>query len=311
MQSAHIIGRQEGNEPGPLLICIAGMHGNEHAGVLALQTVMHLLEREPHANPGFQFMGRMLALLGNTRAYRARQRFLEKDINRQWTRENIARIKEAQAAELHAEDLEIKELLEIIDAEIEACRPARIVMLDLHTTSASGGIFAIATDHPESVRIAVELHAPVITGMLRGLRGTTLHYFTGENFKCPVVGAAFEAGQHDDPLSVQRSIAAIINCLRSVGCVRPEDVENKHDDLLKEYSKDLPKIADLIKVHSITAADQFEMRPGYRNFQPVAKGEVLAEDRRGVISAPDDGLILMPLYQPQGSDGFFLVRKTA
>jgi succinylglutamate desuccinylase len=311
IESAHIIGRKEGGEPGPLFICMAGMHGNEVAGVLALQTVMQLLDREPYVNPGFVFKGRLLALLGNTRAYFQRKRFIEKDINRQWSRENIAKINQSPPWALQAEDLEIKELLFIIESEIEAYKPDRIVMLDLHTTSASGGIFAIATDHPESIRIAMELHAPVITGMLRGLRGTTLHYFTGENFKSPVASAAFEAGQHDDPLSVNRCIAAIINCMRSIGSVRPEDVENKHDDLLKEYAKDLPKIADLISVHSITAADEFEMKPGYQNFQPVAKGEILARDRNGFIRSPVDGLILMPLYQPQGSDGFFLIKKIA
>ncbi|MEO1085677.1 MAG: aspartoacylase, partial [Acidobacteriota bacterium] len=31
-------------------------------------------------------------------------------------------------------------------------------------------------------------------------------------------------------------------------------------------------------------------------------------DRRGDILSPHDGLILMPLYQQQGEDGFFLVR---
>jgi succinylglutamate desuccinylase len=287
------------------------MHGNEPAGVLALETVMHLLDREPLVNPDFKFKGRLLALIGNTRAYQKKKRFIQKDINRQWTKENIARIRQTPAPALEAEDLEIKELLEIIEAEIEACQPARIVMLDLHTTSATGGIFAIATDHPESVRIAVELHAPVITGMLRGLQGTTLHYFTGENFKYPVVGAAFEAGQHDDPLSANRSIAAVINCMRSIGNVRAEDVENRHDELLIEYSKDLPKIADLVKVHHISADDRFEMRPGYRNFQPVIRGEILAQDRNGTIRSPEDGLILMPLYQPQGSDGFFLVKQIA
>lgn len=311
IESAHIIGRQEGEEPGPLFICIAGMHGNEPAGVLALQSVMKLLEREPQVNPGFRFRGRMLALIGNARAFKEKKRFIEKDINRQWTKENIDRIRQTPASSLKAEDLEIKELLEIIEAEIETYRPERIVLLDLHTTSASGGIFAIATDHPESVRIAVELHAPVITGMLRGLRGTTLHYFTGENFEHPVAGAAFEAGQHDDPLSINRSIAAVINCMRSIGNVRPEDVENRHDELLIEYSKDLPKIADLVKVHHISPADHFEMRPGYQNFQPVAKGEILAEDSNGIIRSPEDGLILMPLYQPQGSDGFFIIKQIA
>ena len=93
--------------------------------------------------------------------------------------------------------------------------------------------------------------------------------------------------------------------------VKREDVENRHDSLLIEYSKDLPKIAELVKVHSIGPLDEFRMRPGYRNFQPVRRGEQLAEDRHGTIQAPEDALILMPLYQAQGSDGFFLIKKTA
>lgn len=294
-----------------MFICIAGMHGNEYAGVLAVETVISLLEREPLVNSDFNFKGRFLGLIGNTRAYQERKRFVRKDLNRQWTPENILRIRRTPTDRLEAEDLEIRGLIEIIDAEIEDYRPKRIVMLDLHTTSASGGIFAIATDSPESVRIAVELHAPVITGMLRGLRGTTLHYFTEEYLKVHSVGIAFEAGQHDDPLSVNRSIAAIINCMRTINCVRVEDVENRHDDILLEYSKDLPKIADLILVHSIRQEDNFKMRPGYQNFQPVVKNEILAEDSNGPIRSPEDGMILMPLYQTQGSDGFFLIKKIA
>lgn len=311
MESAHVIGRYAGKEEGPLFICIAGMHGNESAGVLAIETVFHLLDREPLINPGFSFGGRFLGLIGNTRAYREGKRFIKKDINRQWTPENIQRIRQAPSGQLEAEDLEIKELLDVIETEIGEHRPRRIVLLDLHTTSASGGIFGIATDSPESVRIAVELHAPVITGMLRGLRGTTLHFFTKENFNIPAVGVAFEAGQHEDPLSVNRSISAIINCMRTIGCVKVEDVENRHDEILLEYSKDLPKIAELIKVHSIGEEDLFKMRPGYHNFQPVAKNEILAEDKNGPILCPEDGMILMPLYQMQGSDGFFLIKKIA
>ncbi|MBI5917591.1 MAG: succinylglutamate desuccinylase/aspartoacylase family protein [Bacteroidetes bacterium] len=298
-----------GDAPGPLFLCIAGMHGNEPAGVQALETVFSLLDREPLVNPNFRYKGRMLGLVGNMRAFSEGKRFIAKDLNRQWVPEIVERIRSADPASLDSEELELLELLAVVEAEIEACQPQRVVLLDLHTTSASGGIFAVATDSPESVRIASGLHAPVITGMLRGIHGTTLHYFTKENFKVPMAAAAFEAGQHDDPLSVNRTIAAIINCMRSIGAVRPEDVENRHDEILVEYSKDLPRIADLIKVHSVKVGDGFEMRPGYRNFQSVAEGEVLASDRHGSIRSPTDGLILMPLYQPQGSDGFFLVRK--
>lgn len=308
MIEKRLIGKYEGSQKGPLFICMAGMHGNEPAGVLALETVFQLLDREPSINPGFVFMGRMLGLVGNLRAFRQGKRFIVKDLNRQWSDENIGRISQANEQDLDSEDLEIRELLEAIRAEIDDYQPDRIVLLDLHTTSAAGGIFAIATDEPESVRIATGLHAPVVTGLLRGIQGTTLHFFNRKNFRCRTAGAAFEAGQHQDPLSVNRAIAAVINCMRSIGCVRPEDVENRHDELLIKYSKDLPKIADIIKVHHILADDHFKMRPGYQNFQPVIKGEWLASDRHGEILSPSDGMILMPLYQPQGSDGFFLVK---
>ena len=51
------------------------------------------------------------------------------------------------------------------------------------------------------------------------------------------------------------------------------------------------------------------MEPGFTNFQSVRRGELLAHDRIGAIKASETGLILMPLYQKLGNDGFFLVRE--
>ena len=64
----------------------------------------------------------------------------------------------------------------------------------------------------------------------------------------------------------------------------------------------------MITTHSITPEDDFRMVPDYKNFQEVKSGEILAYDRHGPIKAVDDGMILMPLYQEQGEDGFFLIR---
>ncbi|HHM20438.1 MAG TPA: AAA family ATPase, partial [Bacteroidetes bacterium] len=283
-----------------------------------LKIIFQLLEKEPLSNPGFHYKGKITGLLGNLTAFQKGKRHLVKDLNRMWLPQNVERLKKADLSELHYEDREMRELMDIIEYQISTCQPSSIVLLDLHTTSAGGGIFTIATDNPESIRIAMELHAPVITGMLNGISGTTLHFFTKKNIRLlvpnlpphvPVTAVAFEAGQHDDPLSVNRCIAAIINCMRSVGSVRAEDVENRHDRILQEYSKDLPKIAKLLKVHHIEPRDEFQMLPGFKNFQPVKRGHLLARDRHGNIYAPEDGLLLMPLYQPQGSDGFFLIKE--
>ena len=61
--------------------------------------------------------------------------------------------------------------------------------------------------------------------------------------------------------------------------------------------------------HPINPEDQFQMEPYFRNFQPVGRGQVLAKDRRGEITARETGLILLPLYQKLGDDGFFLGRE--
>lgn len=306
-EANRIIGRYKGRHHGDLVIVFAAMHGNEPAGVRALEMVFHMLNVEPQQNPTFDFIGQLIGIKANTRAEKVSQRYLSKDLNRQWTNENVQRVKSCAIETLKNEDLELRELIDLLNKEIKDYQPKRLIILDLHTTTAEG-IFSIATNDPESIKIAKAMHAPVITGMLNGLKGTTLHYFDTVNFPCSTTAITFEAGQHEDPLSTRRAIAATINLLRSVGCVRHEDVENRHDDLLINYSKSLPIIAELLNVHSIQPEDNFKMLPGYKNFQSIQAGELLAYDQSGPIHASDDANILMPLYQKQGEDGFFLVK---
>ncbi len=308
MLDKRIIGRHDNGVKGPLLICFGGMHGNEPAGILALEKMFQMLEEEPSNNPQFSFHGRLLGLRGNLRAIAQNKRFIVKDLNRQWTDENVSRIRSANLDELDSEDLEILELLDLIEKEVAEYQPDKIVFLDLHTTTAFGGIFSIPTTDPESLRIAVELHAPVIKGLLKGVKGTSLHYFNNDRFTADTVAVCFESGQHNEQLSVNRAIAALTNCMRTLGIVNAEDVENRHDSLLIQHSTGLPQIANLITTHPIKPGDNFKMAPNYKNFTRVKKGDVLAYDKSGEIIAPEDALLLMPLYQKQGDDGFFLIK---
>jgi len=309
-----LIGEHTGVAPGPFVIVFGAMHGNEPAGVLAIQEVLRMLDIEPSINPGFQFAGKFVGLIGNLQAYLSGQRFIKRDLNRQWTTENIQRI-QREPKPLEAEDAEIAALLDLIHAEIRQNKPEALILLDLHTTSAEGGIFCIPTDDKSSLRLASTLHAPVILGLFEGIEGTLLNYATTANhfqvdgYPKHILGAAFESGQHEDPLSVSRAISAIISCLRACGCIRAEDVDNKHDAILKQYSAQLPKVTRLLYVHKIRPEDAFKMRPGYINFQTIRQNEHLADDITGPIYAKQKGLILMPLYQSKGSDGFFIVES--
>lgn len=310
MVQDRIIGRYTGREKGPLLICIGGMHGNEPAGVQALTRIFKMIENEPNLNPDFVYKGRIVGLVGNLQALDKNSRYVEKDLNRQFIQKNIDRVFSTPYLKLENEDVELRDLIEVIRFELEDYPSEKVYFLDLHTTSSEGGIFCITTDDAESIRIAVELHAPVILGFLQDVKGTTMHYFNTKNLGRDTTALTFESGQHDDLLSINRAIAGITNCMRSIGSVIPEHVENKHDSLLIEYSENLPKVSRLLKRHAITVEDQFKMLPDYLNFQPVNKGEVVAYDQKGPIVVNQDCRILMPLYQNQGEEGFYLIKET-
>lgn len=309
-----IIGTHKGKQNNTLIIVFAGVHGNEPAGVQALEELFRMLEREPLANPDFEFFGKIVGLRGNRQALAVGQRFLKNDLNRGWNPENLQRIRETNPAELVAEDLEMFELIQVLKNEIEAEQPENLILLDLHTTSAAGGIFTIPTEDAPSLRLAKGLHAPVILGLLDGISGTLLHFASDNHFAIggfpkKTIAVAFEGGQHDDPDSVSRCIAATVNCLRACACVREQDVDSRHDAILQRYAADLPKVTRIRTVHHLRPGDEFVMRPGYQNFQKIEKNEWLADDVSGQILSPMDGRILMPLYQKLGSDGFFIVEE--
>lgn len=306
-ESERIIGHYRGAEAGPLVVAIGGIHGNEPAGVRALERLFELLEEEPRLNPGFSFRGELLALRGNLAALREGKRFIDVDMNRIWRPLPPGNLNFSRH-----EDEELYELLTAIETAAEDSPLSEIVLLDLHTTTADGGIFAVTGDDIPSLSLAAEMAVPVIKGMLTGVQGTTLHYFRGDHFGDRKARAlSFEAGRHDDPLSVDLALAATVNLLRALGCVREEDVSTYHDNLLRESSSRLPLLTELTYVHHIQrdGTDGFKMLPGFRNFQPVTKNTLLAHDHSGEIHAPSDGYLLMPLYQTKGDEGFFIVKN--
>jgi succinylglutamate desuccinylase len=305
-----IIGKYRGQRKGALVFAIGGIHGNELAGVKAIETLLQMLQKESIKKIDFQFQGTFVGLRGNLKALSLNMRFVEKDLNRQWTTENIDRIVATTAKHLTDEDAEVFNLLKTIQTIIQEENPTEILFVDLHTTSAEGGIFIVVTDSPRSLGIAKEIEAPVIQGLLNGINGTTLHYFNTQNLGKPTAAICFEAGSHFDLLSVTRSVAALVNALKAMGCIAEKDIETHHSAILKQYSKDLPALSTLLYCHKITSGDNFEMKLGYQNFQNIKKGEVLATDKNGDIQAPYDCQILMPLYQKQGNDGFFLIKST-
>jgi succinylglutamate desuccinylase len=294
-------------EKGPLFVVTAAMHGNEHAGIKALRELDRILIHKKSTKPDFKLHGTLLGIIGNKQAAEQNVRYIESDLNRMWETEFVYEILENKDTEYTYEKKEMVEIIHTLRKFVMTGKYSTLYLLDLHTTS-SDGIFSICTEDPLSVKIAGQLHAPVVRGLLHGLTGTTLHYFNHNNLGINATALAFEAGKHDDPLSVNRSVAAIINCMRSIGCLYPHEVENAYDELLISYSSKLPGSVTIKFKYHISENGPWEMLPGFKNFDPVYTGQHLANDNGKKICAPLDGLILMPLYQKKGQDGFFIVQ---
>lgn len=304
-----LIGIYDEGNPGPLIFMIGGIHGNEQAGVTALEYLIKMLEVEHVTNEKFAFFGRLVALRGNLQALQKETRFITRDLNRMFRPDLL---KEVRAKETKKD--EEKELVEVVDFakdHIEMYRPDEVFFLDLHTTSVSGGIFTIIDDSFRALKLGLELMAPVIEGFLTGLQGTLLHYVNERHLHENSTALVFEAGEHEDKLSVNRAIAAAVNFLSSVGSVERFHIAPRHGKILRDSAQGLPAHCRLIHTHSITPEDRFVMHHGFANFDPVLKDQVLASSARGPVVSPADGLLLMPLYQEKGEDGFFIVEPVS
>ena len=61
-------------------------------------------------------------------------------------------------------------------------------------------------------------------------------------------------------------------------------------------------------IHKIKLGDDFLMNPNMQNFEKIEKGEIIANAKNGPIKSPYNGYLLMPLYQEQGEEGFYIIQ---
>ncbi len=296
---SRILGRATAARPGPTLILVGGMHGNEPAGVKALQQVLPRLAADPSALA----RGRVVGLAGNRKALATKQRFLVHDLNRHWLPDRVARLR-AASGPLAAEDEELRELEHEIRTLFDSAADT-VYLLDLHTTSGPELPFATLDDSLGNRPFALAFPVPVVLGLEEELAGTLSIWAESLG----IVTAGFESRQHEAPAAVRRAEAAIWIALEAAGVLaegRSEVAAAKRR--MEEECSGLPPVVEVRYRHPIRSGDGFRMDSGYENFQAVAAGQNLAIDGRGPVLSPFKGLILMPLYQKQGAEGFFVVK---
>jgi succinylglutamate desuccinylase len=302
--SERIIGTYTKGRQGKLLIILGGIHGNEGSGVVAIESVIRDLEANQPA-----FRGKVVGIRGNVRALAEKQRFIDKDLNRNWTPERVDYLRETPLELLQGnEDREAAELIRVIEEISYEQEYDQRVFIDLHATSAGGGGFSIIHESESNRFLASLVQLPVIYGLEKKLNNTLSDYLCGHGYH----GLNYEGGKIGSAETIEVHSAGLWLMLAGIGCLHPKDVPSYREqvDCILNASKDLPKAVKAIYRHHIDPEDDFHMDPGYKNFQQVKQGDILGRDRIGKVEAPFDAMLLMPLYQKQGEDGFFLVQET-
>jgi len=206
-ETQRVLGVVKGDRPGPTLIGIGGLHGNEPAGLDALRLVLGSLREQPGA-----FRGELVALAGNLPALAEGRRFLDIDLNRMWG---------GDQNQVPPDATEVGEQGELRQAILDAATRARgeVYVLDLHTTSGEGGAFTVIGDTLRNRRFARAIPVPLVLGLEELVDGTLLEFLDERGF----IAAVFETGQHQEELSASRGEAGLWLALEAAGMVSGED----------------------------------------------------------------------------------------
>lgn len=278
-----------------------GLHGNEPAGMLAARSV--LAELAPIQST---LSGSVVAFSGNRCALARGVRFVSRDLNRGWRGSELDRLRSTSREDLAFEDGEQRDLYDaLLRLEHEA---SRLVFLDLHTTSGRTEPFVCFSDTPDNRALACALPVNVVLGLEKAVDATMLSWASSRGH----LGLSFEAGQHADPSAPERHVSAVWLLLVALGVVDPARVPDKIvTRSLERLTSGGSRVVEIVHRHVVQPGDDFEMLAGFEGFDAIEAGEIVARDRSGPVRAPESGLMVMPRYQGQGEDGFFIAREVA
>jgi hypothetical protein len=296
------IGKVSGEKKGPTLVFFGGIHGNEPAGVLALEQFFKNLE-----SGAFQIRGTVIGIRGNIPALLQGKRFLKHDLNRLWTHEKIAEIQTKSVSYHSPEEIQLLEIHELLTNLLEF-GIAPFYFIDFHTTSSCTLPFITINDALINRKFSRLFPVPIILGIEEYLEGPLLSLMNQMGY----VSLGFESGQHNEIQAVKNSIAFLWLAIVFAGLLDKKEVvdfEEHYEQLIKSAENDT-KFYEVVHRQKLTPSDSFKMLSNFSSFQKVMKDTPLAVQNQKVIKAKKNTILFMPLYQEQGAEGFFLIKNT-
>ena len=297
-----------GLAPGPALLVLGAVHGNEICGT---QAIMQFLSDVDSGRLTIERGSVTFVPIANPLAYQLKRRFGDRNLNRNMAPSAIAQDFEDRLANVLCPLLDTHDVL--LDLHSFHTGGAPFVMIGPQNNTGNLEPFALAA---EEMQLALHTGAPrIVEGWLdtyaRGVqrraaaaadnisaRSQTLvtnpNYGVGTTEYMRSRGGyavTLECGQHDDPAGISVARHAILQTLGLLGITHPKPpTPNTTPEILR-----LIDVTD--KAH---AGDTFSRE--WRSFDAVTAGDVIGVRHDGAeVKAQGDGFVVFP--NPRGEVG--------
>ena len=252
-----------------------------------------------------EIKGNLFAIAGNLWALEKGKRYHQEDLNRIWTSDKTQALEQGTFEPKNEDEKEQQDIFLTI-SDILRNDTGPFYFFDLHTTSSDSVPFLPVNDSLLNRKFTQQYPVPMVLGIEEYLDGPLLSYINEKGY----VSFGFEAGQHDDMASIENHMAFAYVSMVFTGALSNTAVDfERYYCQLEKAAASTKAIYEIYFRYAVKPNEQFGMQPGYKNFQQIEKGQALVESNGQPIVAIHTAYVFMPLYQSQGDDGFFAIRK--
>lgn len=259
----------DSKKPGPNLVIMAGVHGDETCGLNAFEAIL------PTFKP---LQGQVTFIVGNPKAVQIGKREFEGNLNRMFRPDS--EITEAESnTYAYKRSRELMPILSKADA-----------LLDIHSSTTKQTIPFVICEK-QSFEVAAKLPVEIVVSGIDVLHPTGTDAYVNQSGG---LGICIECGNHNDPKATNTAIEAIIGFLSyfSVTTEKSNDIINKQRFVNAKW----------IYINK----NEFNLSKDFQEFEKICKGSIIGFDGAEQIEAPYDGVILFPHNRKEKNTEAFL-----
>jgi len=252
-----LIGALKQNPEYPSLIYFCCIHGNEKAGFEALESFFKNIKANSK-----KIKANVYAIFGNQEAFLQNQRFIDKDLNRIWTKSHFEEsTRKENISEYH-------ELIEIYNLLYDLLNYAKsnVFCFDLHTTSGPTKPFIVMNDALINRSFVKDLGYPVIFNVESFIEGSLLNLLNDLGH----VSMAFEGGEHYSEDSIEQIKTFCYKTLYHTSSISLEDLVDMGISKTRLQTQSTSYF-EMVYRQDLKPEDSFEMCGNYLNFQKLKK----------------------------------------